>query len=114
MATHLLHVLPLEAGLDVRIAQGWGTVRTLDSARGRCTVDLNEPTDGSSQGSVVDCSGADILDRCQAVLGSVVLTKYGIGIMLDFRRRDSIHVLRMWGLGNSVATAYMSSHDIIK
>jgi hypothetical protein len=104
----------LEVGTEVRTAYGWGVLRSGCPQRDHYTVDLDWGNDSARNRPVLYCKRSELLEQSAAAVGTVVLTKYGVGVLVEYRRADRMHILRMWSLGYKSATAYMTSADIIR
>lgn len=105
----------VEAGAEVHTVYGWGVLREkcCIANLNKCTVDLDWGNDNSRNKPVLYCQYRDIKWHMKAPVGSVILSKYGVGVIIDFRRVDMMYVVRLWSLRDA-NTAFMTDADIIK
>ena len=104
----------LARGTEVRTPYGWGFVAVDVTDSARILVKLDEwdrsilPTLFTSIEYIQQASFCSI--------GNCIYTKYGMGILLDYRRPSGIHVVRLWlpNGGQGASIAYMNKSDILK
>lgn len=101
-------------GTEVRTPYGWGFIAADVTDKTRMIVKLDEwdrsilPTIYTSMECIQQASFCSI--------GTCVYTKYGTGMLLDYRRSSGIHIVRLWlpNGGQGASIAYMSKSDILK
>lgn len=101
----------VRVGCEVNTSWGWGILKEFDATNGRCVVELDwESTSFSLNRPVLYTSLSEIRAQSFCGIGECVLTKYGIGVLIEYRRYDMMHVLRM----PHNATAFMVYDEIKK
>ncbi|CAE8632417.1 unnamed protein product, partial [Polarella glacialis] len=93
-------------GCVVRSPYGWGVVveDDADSPHLRLALDWRLRDGSRAQASILR---RDILERAACAVGQCVGTAFGSGVLLDFRRQDRCHVVRLWApRGSRAATLY--------
>ncbi len=104
----------LARGTEVKTPYGWGFVAVDATDAARILVKLDEwdrsilPTLFTSIEYIQQASFCSI--------GNCIYTKYGMGILLDYRRPSGIHVVRLWlpNGAQGASIAYMNKSDILK
>lgn len=98
-------------GCVVRTTYGWGIVTEDDPSSLQVRVALDwRLRDGRRARATVQ--RADVLERSFCAVGQCVETLFGSGVLVDFRREDRQHVVRLWrarGAGSSILYCRASS-----
>jgi len=97
----------MDVGVIIRTPYGWGIVESVHAEQPFVKIKLDWECDLQA---FIDA--AKSWTRSYASLGACVETKYGCGVLLDFRRSDGMHKVSLWrrrGLGNSIAWLHYSS-----
>lgn len=82
-------------GCVVRTHLGWGLVVEDEPEELDVRVALDgRLADGGKEPALV--SRYDLLERSFCPVGTCVETMFGSGVLLDFRRHDSCHIVRLW------------------
>jgi hypothetical protein len=111
--------LIIEPGCDVLTAYGWGVVRhalPVDTGRRdmKYVVELDGWDMANASTARLYCTDAGIIRSSMYDVGSCIMTKYGSGVLLQYRRVDDLFVVRLWQpFGEGSATAYMTRADIV-
>jgi hypothetical protein len=114
----IMSFLSVELGCDVLTAYGWGVVRSASrlgtSADMKYVVELDGWDMANASTARLYCTNAGIIRSSMYDVGSCVMTKYGSGVLLQYRRVDDLFVVRLWQpFGEGSATAYMTRTDIM-
>jgi len=91
----------MDAGVIINTPYGWGVVEGVVTDEPLLCIKLDWECDLQSF-----IETAKSWTRSFASLGACVETKYGCGVLMDYRRSDGMHKVCLWrrrGLGNSVA-----------
>lgn len=104
----------LQIGCEVKTVWGWGVLQRVDADTSRLIVELDWSTTLSTKNQTLLYTCATEIIACSfCAIGTCVLTKYGVGVLVDFRRNDGIHVVKMWQMHTEgSALAYLQKEDI--
>lgn len=94
-------------GFHVKTPYGWGICIGDETGGSHVQVALTWRLHSQKR---VQCAvlRKDISDRSFCAAGQCVLTKYGTGVLLDFRPTDNIHHVQLWGpFGQGRNNAYL-------
>lgn len=113
--------LAIEPGCDALTAYGWGVVRSAvptEDKQGADTMKYVVELDGwdmaNASTAKLYCTAGAIIRNSMYDVGSCLMTKYGSGVLLQYRRSDDLFVVRLWQtFGEGSATAYMTRADIV-
>ncbi len=115
MAFAKFPLLTMELGCDVLTAYGWGILSAVDHEANHYSIDLDDWELAGASVATLYCTSSAIIGTSFFDVGACILTKYGSGIVLQYRRTDSMYVVRMWRPhGEGSATAYLPASDIIR
>lgn len=103
----------LSPGIEVKTLYGWGVVLYSDDHK--LVIELDEWILAGGSSPILYAEHSAIISRSFCSIGSCVLTRYGVGVMIHYNRSSGMHHVRLWSVnGSGTALAYMNGSDLIR
>ena len=104
----------MNIGCEVLTPYGWGILRGQPSTD-KYVIELDAWQLSGKSVPLLYANKAAVLRSSLYDIGSCLLTKYGSGILFQYRRETDTFVVRLWRPhGEGSATAFMNRADIIR